>query len=180
MATVRSEIPLPEITIRPMTETDVPSVVTLEREAYLFPWSEGIFRDCLRVGYLCRVIDLAGAVVGFGIMSAGAGEAHVLNICVRSDLRCRGLGARMLETFPMVPLTDYLGLCVAQMSYDGKLFWGFTADYDVVPDLAAVVRATQEAFDELRRVAGDSYSLGSSAKGRGEERAAPLQIVSKT
>ena len=97
MATVRSEIPLPEITIRPMTETDVPSVVTLEREAYLFPWSEGIFRDCLRVGYLCRVIDLAGAVVGFGIMSAGAGEAHVLNICVRSDLRCRGLGARMLE-----------------------------------------------------------------------------------
>ncbi|HJS22395.1 MAG TPA: hypothetical protein VJ764_07035, partial [Steroidobacteraceae bacterium] len=95
MATVRSEIPLPEISIRPMTEADVASVVSLEREAYLFPWSEGIFRDCLRVGYLCRVIDLAGAVVGFGIMSAGAGEAHVLNICVRSDLRCRGLGARM-------------------------------------------------------------------------------------
>lgn len=96
MATARNEIPLPEIAIRPMLESDVTTVVALEREAYLFPWSEGIFRDCLRVGYLCRVIDLAGTVVGFGIMSAGAGEAHVLNICVRSDLRCRGIGARML------------------------------------------------------------------------------------
>jgi ribosomal-protein-alanine N-acetyltransferase len=96
VATARNEIPLPEITIRPMNEADVGTVVTLEREAYLFPWSEGIFRDCLRVGYLCRVIELAGSVAGFGIMSAGAGEAHVLNICVRSDLRCRGLGARML------------------------------------------------------------------------------------
>ncbi len=86
-----------------MTEPDVAVVGGLERDAYLFPWSEGIFRDCLRVGYLCRVIDLAGTVVGFGIMSAGAGagagagEAHVLNICVRSDLRCRGIGNRMLE-----------------------------------------------------------------------------------
>ncbi len=97
MATARSEIALPEVSIRPMIEADLPAVGALEREAYLFPWSEAIFRDCLRVGYLCRVIDLAGVAVGFGIMSAGAGEAHVLNICVRSDLRCRGIGARMLE-----------------------------------------------------------------------------------
>ena len=97
MATARSEVALPEIAIRPMTEPDVAAVVALEQEAYLFPWNEGIFRDCLRVGYLCRVIDLGGVVVGFGIMSAGAGEAHVLNICVRPDLRCRGIGRRMLE-----------------------------------------------------------------------------------
>jgi len=97
VAAVRSEVAVPELAIRPMIEPDVPAVVELEREAYVFPWSEGIFRDCLRVGYLGRVIDLGGVVVGFGIMSAGAGEAHVLNICVRPDLRCRGIGRRMLE-----------------------------------------------------------------------------------
>jgi ribosomal-protein-alanine N-acetyltransferase len=97
VATVRSEVALPELALRQMTEGDVAGVVALERAAYRFPWSEGIFRDCLRVGYVCRVIDLAGAVAGYGIMSMGAGEAHILNVCVREDLRCRGLGRRMLE-----------------------------------------------------------------------------------
>ena len=97
MATVRSEVTLPEIAIRHMAEDDIAAVVALERAAYRFPWSEGIFRDCLRVGYVCRVIDLAGAVIGYGIMSLGAGEAHVLNVCVREDMRCRGIGRRMLE-----------------------------------------------------------------------------------
>ena len=97
MATVRSEVVLPELAIRHMHNDDVATVVALERAAYRFPWSEGIFRDCLRVGYVCRVIDLAGVVVGYGIMSMGAGEAHLLNVCIRDDLRCRGLGRRMLE-----------------------------------------------------------------------------------
>ena len=73
----------PRITHRRMLEQDLPAVIELECAAYLFPWSIGIFRDCLRVGYVCRVIDLKGEVVGYGIMSMGAGEAHVLNVCVR-------------------------------------------------------------------------------------------------
>ena len=60
------------------------------------------------------------------------------------------LGAPLLEIFPHVPLMDRLGLGVALMSYDGRLCWGFNADYDVVPDLAVFVRAIQDAFDELR------------------------------
>ena len=47
-----------------------------------FPWSEGIFRDCLRVGYYCCVAELDHICIGYAIMSTGAGEAHVLNLCV--------------------------------------------------------------------------------------------------
>ncbi len=65
--------------------------------AYQFPWSEGIFRDCLRVGYLCRVVEIGAAVAGYGIMSMGAGEAHILNLCVRTDLRSRGIGRQVLD-----------------------------------------------------------------------------------
>ena len=54
---------------RPMTLVDVPAVVTVERASYLFPWSEGVFRDCVRVGYLCRVVEFEGQVAGYGIMS---------------------------------------------------------------------------------------------------------------
>jgi ribosomal-protein-alanine N-acetyltransferase len=84
------------VKFRAMTPGDVPAVGVLERASYPFPWSEGIFRDCLRVGYLCRVADLDGEVAAYGIVAMGAGEAHILNLCVRGDLRSRGVGRKML------------------------------------------------------------------------------------
>jgi len=79
-----------------MTPGDLPAVAAVERAAYPFPWSEGIFRDCLRVGYLCRVADLDGEIVAYGVVAMGAGEAHILNLCVRGDLRGRSIGRQML------------------------------------------------------------------------------------
>lgn len=81
---------------RPMTLTDVPDVIAVERASYTFPWSEGVFRDCIRVGYLCRVVEANGELAGYGIMSYGAGEAHILNICVRADLRGQGIGRKLM------------------------------------------------------------------------------------
>ncbi|HTY48682.1 MAG TPA: ribosomal protein S18-alanine N-acetyltransferase [Steroidobacteraceae bacterium] len=80
---------------RPMTEADVPAVVRIERAAYQFPWSEGIFRDCLRVGYQC-CLAVQDATVGYAVMSACAGEAHILNLCVQESARNRGLGRALL------------------------------------------------------------------------------------
>jgi ribosomal-protein-alanine N-acetyltransferase len=87
----------PEVAIRPMTEADVASVVALERASYQFPWSEGIFRDCLRVGYVCRVAISGNRLIGYGVMSVGAGEAHILNLCIDAAFRCQGIGRRMLD-----------------------------------------------------------------------------------
>ncbi|MCG8592004.1 MAG: wax ester/triacylglycerol synthase family O-acyltransferase [Proteobacteria bacterium] len=64
------------------------------------------------------------------------------------------LGARMLEVFPHVPLIDHLGLGIALLSYDGKLCWGFNADYDLVPDLDGFIDCVGEAFAELQQAAG--------------------------
>ena len=66
----------PEVHIRPMMEIDLPEVAAIEQKSYAFPWSENIFRDCLRVGYTCRALDLAGRIIGYGVMSLGAGEAR--------------------------------------------------------------------------------------------------------
>ncbi|HLS79889.1 MAG TPA: ribosomal protein S18-alanine N-acetyltransferase [Steroidobacter sp.] len=85
------------VRLRPMSLADVPAVGMVERSSYPFPWSEGVFRDCIRVGYLCRVVETAGEVAGYAIMSYGAGEAHVLNICIREDLRGMGVGRRLME-----------------------------------------------------------------------------------
>jgi diacylglycerol O-acyltransferase len=63
------------------------------------------------------------------------------------------LGSRMREIFPVVPLLDGLGLGIALFSYDGKLCWGFNADWDLVPDLDLLVGFVRDAADELRGLA---------------------------
>jgi ribosomal-protein-alanine N-acetyltransferase len=88
---------VPEALIRPMMEIDLPDVAGIEQQSYAFPWSENIFRDCLRVGYTCRALDVAGQIIGYGVMSLGAGEAHILNVCVRDEFRNLGFGRRLLE-----------------------------------------------------------------------------------
>jgi [ribosomal protein S18]-alanine N-acetyltransferase len=87
---------VPDILIRPMSENDVSEVIAVERASYQFPWSEGIFRDCLRVGYVCRVVTVNDVIIGYGVMSVGAGEAHILNLCIGDAYRCRGVGRRLL------------------------------------------------------------------------------------
>ncbi len=59
------------------------------------------------------------------------------------------LGARMLECYPVVPLFREQGLGVALFSYDGRLFWGFNSDWDVVPDLHDLVSAVEHELDAL-------------------------------
>ncbi len=64
------------------------------------------------------------------------------------------LESPLLEIHPHVPLMGLLGMGVALFSYDGTLSWGFSGDWDLVPDLHQMVRATQRSFAELCRAAG--------------------------
>jgi ribosomal-protein-alanine N-acetyltransferase len=80
-----------------MTEEDIEAVLAIERRAYTYPWSEGIFRDCLRVGYCCRVCEQDGRLAGYAVMTTGAGEAHILNLCVAPPLQGQGIGRFMLR-----------------------------------------------------------------------------------
>jgi ribosomal-protein-alanine N-acetyltransferase len=79
-----------------MVQADLASVAALERESYVFPWNDQIFADCLRVGYHCIVADTSAGIGGYSVLSMGAGEAHVLNLCVDERLRRRGVGRTLL------------------------------------------------------------------------------------
>lgn len=83
--------------LRPMCEGDVPSVLAVETAAYEHPWTEGIFRDCLRVGYSCWVAESGTEIVGHGVMSVAAGECHILNICVHPSWQGMRLGRTLLR-----------------------------------------------------------------------------------
>ena len=96
MAVERDAIDLPQMKLRAMQETDVATVVEIEQRVYPFPWSAGIFSDCLRVGYQCAVLELDVITVGYGIIASGAGEAHLLNVCVHEEFRNRGFGRALM------------------------------------------------------------------------------------
>jgi len=83
--------------LQPMRPEDLEAIMVIENVAYTHPWTAGIFRDCLRVGYNCWVLREGEMLTGYGVMSVGAGEAHILNLCIRPDSRKRGLGRAMLD-----------------------------------------------------------------------------------
>jgi ribosomal-protein-alanine N-acetyltransferase len=91
--------PIPEshVVIRSMTYEDLPHVSDIERRSYDFPWSHGVFRDCLLAGYQCVVLERDGEVAGYSILSVAAGEAHILNLCVVPAFRSHGFGAKLLD-----------------------------------------------------------------------------------
>jgi WS/DGAT/MGAT family acyltransferase len=63
------------------------------------------------------------------------------------------LGAELEACYPVVNLLPGQGLGVALFSYAGSLFWGFTADPEVVPDLASFPGLVQASFGELAEAA---------------------------
>jgi ribosomal-protein-alanine N-acetyltransferase len=80
-----------------MTHDDLASVSDIERLSYEFPWSHGVFRDCLLASYSCMVLEHGSTVVGYGVLSIAAGEAHILNLCVAAEFRGLGYGERILN-----------------------------------------------------------------------------------
>ena len=88
--------PLP-LALRPMRLDDLPRVMEIETAAYPFPWTRGVFRDCLSAGYHCWVLAGDMQVVGYGVLSVAAREAHLLNLCVAPAAQGQGHGQRLLR-----------------------------------------------------------------------------------
>lgn len=83
--------------VRRMQLTDLPDVLRNERRGYTHPWTEGIFRDCLRNGQECWLLMCSDQNVGHGILSVAAGESHLLNVCVHPDFQGHGFGRILVE-----------------------------------------------------------------------------------
>ena len=83
--------------VRRMQLTDLPDVLRNERRGYTHPWTEGIFRDCLRNGQECWLLICSDQNVGHGILSVAAGKSHLLNVCVHPDFQGHGFGRILVE-----------------------------------------------------------------------------------
>lgn len=82
--------------VRPMTDADLPQVERIEAASYAHPWSRGNFADSLAAGYSMWVREADGELVGYYVMMAAAGEAHLLNLTIAPPWRRHGLGRDLL------------------------------------------------------------------------------------
>jgi diacylglycerol O-acyltransferase len=55
----------------------------------------------------------------------------------------------MLATYPVPPLLEGHPLAIGVTSYDGHVYYGLTADRDMLPDADLLGPCLQEALDEL-------------------------------
>jgi diacylglycerol O-acyltransferase len=69
------------------------------------------------------------------------------------------LGSRMIDNYGLLPLIDHTGLGIVVFSYAGALTFGFTGDWDTVPDVHEFAQAIADAFRDLRK-ASEPLSVG--------------------
>ncbi len=90
-------IETPTPSIRLMTENDLDSVMHIETRAYQFPWTKAIFRDCLSAGCTVWLCENTQDIQGYGVLTSGGGEGHILNLCVDPDYQQQGVGTTLLR-----------------------------------------------------------------------------------
>ena len=89
-------------------------------------------------------------MIGARVASESRTE-HLLSVCnVPGPQTPRyAAGARLVASYPVHPLEPGHALAVGVTSYDGKVFFGVTADRDLVPDAHVLGQCLREALDEL-------------------------------
>ena len=93
MSAVLKDVP----ELHSMREADLAEVLAIENAIYTHPWTMGNFADSLRAGYDCFTWRVGGELVGYFILMAAAGEAHLLNLSIAERHQRRGHGTALLR-----------------------------------------------------------------------------------
>lgn len=81
---------------RLMSESDLPRVLGVEREAYSHPWTKESFINCLNGADECWVLLCEGEISGHLVLTTVLDEGQILNICVKPSLQGKGLGTALM------------------------------------------------------------------------------------
>jgi diacylglycerol O-acyltransferase len=153
ISTTRSDSPVSAFLVDlPIGEPD--PLVRLQRIGFAMAQ----FRDA---------ISLLGAQAIVGMAGFGPPTLHALGARLAANLSNRVYnlaitnvpgpqqplfvsGARLLATYPVMPLVKNQALSIGLTSYDGGVFFGLNADRDAVPDLDDLVASLSESLQELQ------------------------------
>lgn len=81
--------------IRPFQERDIPIAAAMAKGTVSYPWSEDVFRDCLKAHYHAWILELEKPI-GFLVLLEQADVCELLMLCVDKDYQRRGYGQQLL------------------------------------------------------------------------------------
>lgn len=88
----------PSIVIRQLELADLPTVLAIERDAFLSPWSAAMFvLELAKPTSICLAAVNGSQLVGYLICSNFDGVWHLLNICVVSTQRRQRVADQLLQ-----------------------------------------------------------------------------------
>jgi ribosomal-protein-alanine N-acetyltransferase len=83
--------------LRNMTPSDLDAVLAIEQSVHAHPWTRGMFSDALASGYLCKIFESAGEMLGYVVLMPAVDEMHLLDISIAAAQQRRGLGRSLLD-----------------------------------------------------------------------------------
>jgi hypothetical protein len=125
-------------------------------------------RRSMRAGSLARLGGHAPPTLhALGARAVSGISKRIFNLVVTNvpgpQVPLYAVGARMRETYPVVPLAAGQALAIGITSYDGGVFYGLNGDRDALPDLDVVAHTIDEALDEL--LASTHHGAGPAGNG---------------
>lgn len=96
-----------KLTLRDMSAGDLDSVLQIEQQIQEHPWTRGNFTDAFSSGYLCRVAELEGKLIGYAVLMQGVDDAELLGIGIATEQQRQGWGRQLLQA--MLALARQLG-----------------------------------------------------------------------
>jgi diacylglycerol O-acyltransferase / wax synthase len=143
--------------------------------------------DFLKKSRVAELASLAGGLLGIfpAAMQALAGPFATRLPITPFNLVCTNvpgpqsplymMGHKMLTWFPYVPIGGDMALNVAVLSYNGTVYFGFSGDANVAPDLARLENFLAASMRELELAAGiHPRKKPVRAKGRAARVSAPV------
>ena len=82
---------------RLLTKNDIEEIMVVENQCYPFPWSKNIMQDCLNNDFIALAVMVKNKIAGYTVLSYGAQESHVLNLCVAPKYRGNQFGQLLLS-----------------------------------------------------------------------------------
>lgn len=88
------------MTVREMTEADIPVVAALEAACFAQPWTKGqLFGAASRTDFRAFVAEDEQGIVGYICGTCLYEDADVARVAVQKERRREGLGGRLLDAF---------------------------------------------------------------------------------
>ncbi len=108
--------------------------------------------QAIGVEMMMALAEWTPSLLTLGARAGGASNNTIVTNVPGPQFPLYLIGAEMEEIYPNVPLMENMGMGIALMSYNGKICWGFNADYGRVSDIASFVKYIRESFANLAKI----------------------------